>query len=160
MAPESMSMCEMEKHAGLNAIEIQMRARAEVFCFLLLFLLSGCAHFGFPTYYDPTTYKTLTDLKPEVGMLYNTFKGPGDPKAIDAVRLKLAQTYEYEKGKGAQNAETTEQIEIISEMFEDHVRDRVKNGQWSEAHLENQKALIAKAFDIAIKTERLKNKNE
>ena len=126
----------------------------------LILVLSGCGHFGFPTYYDPTTYKHLTDLKPEVLMLYDTFRGNADPTRIDAVRLKLAQAYEYEKGKGPRNSETTEQIKIIQEMFEDHVSDRMKDGQWSYAHLGNQKSLVDQAFDIAIKTERLKNKNE
>ena len=128
--------------------------------FLLLYL-SGCALFGFVTYYDPTTYKNLTDLKPEVIVLYETFTGDSvDTDKIAAIRLKLAQIYEYENGKGAKNIETTRQIKIIQEIFERHVNDRIKNGKWNETHLNNQKRNIAEAFDIAIQTERLKNKNE
>lgn len=129
--------------------------------FLLLYL-SGCARLGgFVTYYDPTTYKNLTDLKPEVLALYETFTGDSiNTKKIAAIRLKLAQIYEYEKGKGPKNIETTKQIKIIQEMLERHVKNRMKYGKWSETHLNNQKQNIAEAFDIAIQTERLKNKNE
>lgn len=129
--------------------------------FLLLYL-SGCAHLlGFATYYDPVTYKNLTDLKPEVIALYETFTGDSvDTNQIAAIHLKLAQMYEYENGKGAKNIETTKQIKIIQEMFERHIADRIKNGKWNETHLNNQKQNMAEAFDIAIQTERLKNKNE
>lgn len=129
--------------------------------FLLLYL-SGCAHLlGFTTYYDPVTYKNLTDIKPEVMALYETFSGDSvDTIKVSAISLKLAQIYEYENGKGAKNIETTKQIKIIQEMFERHVADRIKNGKWNETHLNNQKQNMAEAFDIAIQTERLKNKNE
>lgn len=129
--------------------------------FLLLYI-SGCAHLlGFVTYYDPITYKNLTDLKPEVIVLYGTFTGDSvDTDKIAVIRLKLAQIYEYEKGKGAKNIETTKQIKIIQEMFERHVNGRIKNGKWTVTHLNNQKQNIAEAFDIAIQTEILKNKNK
>jgi hypothetical protein len=128
---------------------------------LIILLLSGCAGwFGFPAYFDPTTYKNLTDLKPQVTMLYESFTG-GDLKSdkIDNIRLKLAQVYEYEKGKGEQNRETVLQLEIIRRMFERHVKDRQGNGPWSVSHMENQTQTISEAFDIAIQTENLKNKN-
>jgi hypothetical protein len=112
-------------------------------------------------YYDPTTYKNLTDLKPKVSSLYDSFTEVNiDRKAIGGVRLELAQMYEYVKGKGESNRETTKQITIIRDMFERHVQDRLKNGKWSEIDLENMTENIEEAFDIAIRTERLKNKNE
>ena len=73
--------------------------------------------------------------------------------------LKLAQIYEYERGKGEKNKETFLQIRMIEEMFKRHINDRMKNGLWSDSHLNNQKENIAEAFDIAIRTENLKNKN-
>jgi len=129
--------------------------------FLSVYLL-GCAHLsGRVTYYDPITYKSLTDLKPEVVALYETFTSDFvDTGKIAAIRLKLAQMFEYENGKGAKNIETTKQVKIIQEMFERHVEDRIKNGKWNETHLNNQKQNITEAFDMAIQTERLKNKNE
>ena len=128
---------------------------------LLFFLIAGCSSLGFITYYDPTTYKSLTDLKPEVLALYDTFTNNAmSDDTIHAIRLKLAQIYEYEKGKGDKNEETYKQIRIIQKMFERHMQDRINNGLWDETHLNNTKKNISDAFDIAIKTERLKNKNE
>lgn len=123
--------------------------------------LLGCS-FSFKgiTYYDPTTYKNLTDLKPEVMALYETFTSDSiDTNKIAEIYLNFEKIYEYEKGKGEKNFETTKQIEIIKNMFKKHVDDRNK-GKWNETHMENQKQLIGEAFDIAIETERLKNKNE
>jgi hypothetical protein len=115
---------------------------------------------GFPTYYDATTYKNLTDLKPEVMMLYDSFSMEKiDSIKIDKITLKFAQIYEYEKGKGEKNKETYVQIRMIDEMFKRHLKDRIDSGSWSHTHLENQKENIAEAFDIAIRTESLKNKN-
>jgi len=134
-----------------------------VAAFLYLFLaLSACASFlGFPTYYDQTTYKNLTDLKPEILFLYDTFATDSmDEAKIAAARLKLAQVYEYEKGKGEKNRETREQLELLQQMFERHIGDRVKGGIWTPAHVRNQKTNLAEAFDLAIATERVKNQNE
>jgi len=128
---------------------------------LLLLILPGCSHLGFPTYYDPTTYKSLTDLKPEITSLYDGFGSDTiNTDKIATLRLRLAQIYEYENGKGKKNQETTAQVKIIRNIFERHVADRIKSGKWSEDHLNNNKQNIAQAFDIAIQTERLKNKNE
>lgn len=128
----------------------------------ILFTMISCAQWlGLPAYYDPTTYKNLTDLKPEVAMLYETFTSAQvDSQQVNKIRLKLAQIYEYEKGKGADNQETTQQIQIIREMFMRHVEDRLHNGRWSSVHFENILQNMDQAFDLAIQTERLKNKNE
>lgn len=121
-------------------------------------MVTGCV---LASYYDPTTYKSLTDLKPEIEALYETFTNDTiDSTRLAALRLKLAQIYEYERGKGASNVETARQVQLIEQMFERHVDDRMKNGKWNIAHLNNQKTNIGEAFDIAISTERLKNKNE
>ena len=129
---------------------------------VLIIHLSGCANWmGFPEYFDPTTYKNLTDLKPEVMMLYDTFtKETLGDKRIERIRLKLAQIYEYEKGKGDKNKETYTQIKMINSMFKRHIEDRIENGVWSNIHLKNQKENIGEAFDIAIRTESQKNKND
>jgi len=142
---------------------IPRKSTTLVAAFLYLFLaLSACASFlGFPTYYDQTTYKNLTDLKPEILFLYDTFASDSiDEAKIAAARLKLAQVYEYEKGKGEKNRETREQLELLQQMVERHIGDRVKGGKWTPAHVRNQKTNLAEAFDLAIATERVKNKNE
>src|SRR6185369_10717773 len=101
-------------------------ARVIIVTWIVLVCASWCAGcnatFGKITYFDPTTYKNLTDLKPEVLMLYDTLvTDPVDKGKVSAVRLKLAQAYEYEKGKGDKNKETHEQIIKIRNMFERHV---------------------------------------
>ena len=125
---------------------------------LSLLYLAGCTSVLWsPPSYDSATYKSLTDLKPEVVVLYKTFAGEDlKLEKIEAVRLRLAQIYEYEKGKGEGGIETVRQIEIIQRMFERDVKDRMETGRWGEAHLANQRQGITEAFDIAIQTERLK----
>jgi len=125
---------------------------------LSLFYLAGCTSaLWSPPSYDSATYKSLTDMKPEVVVLYKTFADEDlKLEKIEAVRLRLAQIYEYEKGKGEGGIETIRQIEIIQRMFERDVKDRMENGRWNEVHLANQRQNITEAFDIAIQTERLK----
>ncbi len=129
---------------------------------VILLQLNGCAGlFNFPTYFDPTTYKNLTNLKAEVSILYETFlQDESQNDKIDSANLGLAQAHEYEKGKGVKNIETAKQIEIIIRMFKRHIKDRKENGTWSNEHSTNSRQNIEAAFDIAIETERLKNKNE
>jgi hypothetical protein len=146
--------------AHFNACRSLSKIAVAFLLLSVLLYLSGCAHIGI-TYYDPTTYKNLTDLKPEVTALYDTFTGDTiDNDKISAIRMKLAQMYEYEKGKGERNKETYLQINKIQDMFERHVSDRLKDGKWNSAHANNQKQIISDAFDIAIETEAKKNKNE
>jgi hypothetical protein len=113
------------------------------------------------SYYDPNTFQNLTALKPKVSILYESFTQETiDNQKVDEIRLELAQVYEYERGKGDSNRETATQVRIIREMFIRHVEDREKRGRWSIAFMQNARDNIEDAFDIAIKTERLKNKNE
>jgi len=127
----------------------------------VLFLAQGCGLFNGITYYDSTTFKNLTENKAEVASLYETFTGDAvDSNSIRSVRLKLSKMYEYEKGKGAKNQETFRQIEIIQEAFHRNVNERLQQGRWSEVHMKNKLEFISDAFDIAIATEALKNKNE
>lgn len=122
----------------------------------------GCALLrGGISYFDPTTYRNLTEVKPQVIFLYETFMEDSiDHAEVRSIRLQLAQMHEYEKGKGADNLETAEQIDIIRKMFDEHVAERRRNGPWNAVHMKNQVENITEAFDTAIETERLKNKNE
>ncbi len=89
--------------------------------------LAFCASvLGFPAYYYPTTYKNLTDLKAESFLLSDTFvSDPIDQNKIAAVRLKMAQAYEYEKGKGDKKDKKNQLAEgaITKEQFEGYVAD-------------------------------------
>lgn len=52
----------------------------------------------------------------EVAQLYDSFgEEKLDPQKVAAIRLKMEQIYQYEKGKGPKNAETARQIQIIHE---------------------------------------------
>ena len=139
-----------------------LRQCVPLICFVLFLSLVGCRFlFNFPTYYDAITYKNLTELKPRVEFLYDKFTSEEIPREeIESIRLRLAQVYEYEKGKGVKNLETYQQVHKIQGMFDRHVLDRKRDGPWSREHMENKKDLIMAAFDIAIVTERKKNKNE
>jgi len=121
--------------------------------------LTGCVRLGV-TYFDPTTYQNLTDVKPRVETLYSTFSTDViDTIEVQSIRLKLSQIYEYESGKGPDNAATTKQIDFIRGMFDRHTSSRLQDGQWSSVMFQNNKESILRLFDIAIETERLKNKN-
>jgi hypothetical protein len=133
------------------------RAAAVASLALLLVFCVGC-----PTvlisHYDPTTYKNLTDLKPEVVALYQTFTGDEvDQDQIAAINLQFDRMYEYEKGKGQNNTETAKQVDIVRAMFRRHVQERLTTGKWSATDKDNKVVNIGEAFDIAIATERLKN---
>ena len=147
-------------------MDVQKRGRLNqrtitVIVSCILFGLLGCRYLYPIHYYDATTYRNLTETKPVVIALYETFTdNTVKSEGIEAVRIRLAQIYEYEKGKGERNIETTQQVKIIQDMFERHVQDRLSGRAWNATHLENMKENIAQAFDIAIATERAKNKNE
>lgn len=129
---------------------------------LLTLFFAGCALFHNPiSYFDTTSYKNLTDLKPEVIALYDTFvQKEINNEAIAGIRLRLAQIYEYEQGKGAANKPTVKQIKILQDMFEEQVKERLDTGIWNTHHLADQKESIGEAFDLVIKGETLKNKNK
>ncbi len=131
--------------------------------FFLLMVFTGCSRLKGISYYDLTTYKNLTEIKPQVLALYQSFgeveMDSTELKAeIQATRLRLAQMYEYEKGKGDKNTPTADQIKIIQEAFEDHVKHRLKKDVWKPFDVEDFSENMADLFDIAIKTENSKNK--
>jgi hypothetical protein len=143
-------------------VQRQIRLLASAVFIVLLAAFSRCGLLqNSITYFDPTTYTNLTQVKPRVLFLYQTFSEDSvDMGEVKAIRLELAQMLEYEKGKGPKNVETAQQLKIIRDMFEDDIQRRKTNGKWSAAQRDNQVENISDAFDIAISTERLKNKNE
>ena len=149
--------------ASSSVIEVIKRKKFlpnALLIFISALLLNGCASLFGLSYYDSTTYRNLTELKPVISDLYDSFASEAINEAqVSSVSLKLRQIYEYEKGKGDNNKETISQAQNIIKMFEKHVKDRRDDGKWNDTHLSNQKALIGAAFDTAITTENLKNKN-
>lgn len=128
---------------------------------LLLLSCTSCSLFqpGL-SYYDSTTYKNLTDLKPQVVFLYQGLSDKQiDEKSIATIRLKLAQIYEYENGKGKDNEETTKQIQVIQAAFERNIKERRDRGPFKLEFRNDLVDRISKDFDHAIQSEALKNKN-
>lgn len=134
------------------------RAWPSLLALLLAFFAMACGPLKV-TYFDTTTYKNLTDLKPEVMALYDGFTAKElDAPKVAAVKLRLAQAAEYEKGKGTANDKTADQFAILQRMFARHVQDRAEHGPWSEDAKQGAEQNIGDAFDIAIASENLKNK--
>lgn len=117
-------------------------------------------------YYDVTTYKNLTDLKVETTILVASFdtKAVADNEGkISDVAMKLQKAYEYEKGKGQANSGTMIQLEKIKGMFESDVDDyRSKDPKTTlgPKYFREAATALGQAFDIAISTENLKNKDK
>lgn len=124
-------------------------------------LVSACA---VPiSYYDATTYKNLTDLKVEATLLVASFdtKTVADNEGkISDVTVKLLKAYEYEKGKGKPNSDTMTQLEKIKGLFDQDVSDYRSGVKLGPKFFREAATVLGQAFDIAISTENLKNKDK
>jgi len=131
---------------------------------LTLTLLAACS--GIPiSYYDATTYTQLTSLKAETGTLVELFDkklaADNEPR-IEAVTLTLRKAVEYERGKGNPNSDTAAQFEKISKLFADTIQEARANppGKLGPKFFAEAAKVLGQAFDIAIRTENLKNKDK
>jgi hypothetical protein len=131
---------------------------------LVTLVLAACS--GIPiSYYDATTYTQLTSLKAETGSLIEVFdtKAASQNEAkIETVTLNLRKAYEYEKGKGAPNSDTTRQFEKLFKLFTDTVQEARDNAPASlgPKYFSEASKVLGQAFDIAIATENTKNKDK
>ncbi|MEW5757433.1 MAG: hypothetical protein AB1810_14145 [Pseudomonadota bacterium] len=127
-------------------------------------LLMACS--GIPiSYYDATTYTHLTSLKAETTMLVESFDTKPyaeNEQKIEVTTLNLKKAYEYEKGKGKPNSDTTKQFSIIYGLFADDVNDYKENGPGGlgDHYFQEAAKALGQAFDIAISTENLKNRDK
>lgn len=117
------------------------------------------------SYYDATTYKQLTSLKAESTLLVESFDTkPVDENtaAIEQVTLNFRKAYEYEFGKGDHNSDTAQQFKIIQGLFEEDVKDYLEEGPQAlgPKYFKEASKALGEAFDIAIATENLKNKDK
>jgi hypothetical protein len=126
----------------------------------------GIAACALITPYDPTSYQHATDLKAESLLLIE--KGVDRPAAhaaeIDALRLKLRQAYEYERGKGSPNVTTVKQWEILNDPDGALLGGFLKKWQsedrgQSKAFLDGVSKNVSAAFDEIINLENSKVKN-
>ncbi len=157
-------MNKVAKRVSLPEARVLYSASLFLSAILLLLMLSGCS--GIPiSYYDATTYTQLTSLKAETTLLVESFdiKPVSDNEdKIDKVTLSLRKAYEYEKGKGKPNSDTTKQFEKIMMLFDDDVKDYRENGpkEFGPKYFRETSVVLGQAFDIAIATENLKNKDK
>lgn len=135
-----------------------------VVCVIFLLNLVACS--GIPiSYYDATTYMQLTSLKAETTMLVESFDiipYAENQKKIEETTLNLKKAYEYEKGKGNPNSDTTKQFDKIYALFMDDVKDYKGNnpGELGKKYFQEAAKILGQAFDIAISTENMKNKDK
>jgi hypothetical protein len=131
---------------------------------VLAVFVGGCPSIPI-SYYDATTYTQLTNLKAETTSLIESFDQKPflqNEAKIEATTLSLRKAYEYEKGKGAPNSDTATQFDLIAKLYADIVveyRDLGPNRLGANYFQEAAKAL-GQAFDVAIKTENVKNKDK
>jgi len=117
------------------------------------------------TYHDAVTYKNLTDLKAEAMMLVETFdvkSFAANEAAIADITLKFRKAYEYEKGKGIANNDTLKQLDEIQKLMNRDIKDYRENGNatFGSKYFRESAVVLGQAFDIAIVTENLKNRDK
>jgi hypothetical protein len=128
--------------------------------FMSIIISLNCATMS---HYDPTSYKTATDLKAESLLLIQKATEPPGPYsvAIESLRVRLQQALEYEKGKGTPNSITVRQWEILLDpkgnLLEGFLRKwQADNKGYSEIFIEGVSKNVSDAFDEIIKLERHK----
>lgn len=142
------------------------RKIATLYVASLFFLVNLIACAGIPiSYYDATTYTQLTSLKAETTTLVESFDTKAyteNQKKIEETTLNLKKAYEYEKGKGNPNSDTTMQFDKIYNLFMEDVKDyrESKPGELGKKYFQEAAKVLGQAFDIAISTENLKNKDK
>ncbi|MBI4369153.1 MAG: hypothetical protein HY547_02870 [Elusimicrobia bacterium] len=137
-------------------------ARARLWALLFIFLESGCATIS-P--YDPTSYKTATDIKAEALLLIQKAAEPpaAHKVAIEGLQIKIQQALEYEKGKGGSNSLTFRQWEKLTDPTGGLMGGFLKkweteNAGQSDAFIQGASKNISEAFDEIIRLERHKVK--
>jgi len=128
----------------------------------LLLALAACA---IPiTFRDPVTYERLCDLKVECLDVLERADGAFRAETAEEVhraRLGLKKLLARELGKGESNAETAAQIQKLLELFSDQVEELARGdvaARLGPGYAAAARGQLAEAFDIAIETEALKNR--
>lgn len=116
--------------------------------------------------YDATSYQNATNLKAEALFLIEKAKDPPGPHAaaIEGLRLRLMQAYEYERGKGKPNRTTVAQWKLLSDpdaaLLGGFLKKwRAENAGQSDAFLNGVAKNVGDAFDEIIKLENAKVKD-
>ena len=117
------------------------------------------------SYRDAATYKNLTDLKAEAMTLVESFDTKPvaqNEAAVESVRLEFRKALEYEKGKGKVNNDTVKQLDEIQKLLNADIKDYRENGNATlgPKYFQEAARVLGQAFDKAIETENLKNKDK
>ncbi len=131
--------------------------RLLIFILSIICLFSSCTSLKnytqpIPTY-DQKTYESLTFLKADIILFYDTFSIKPDESVYKDFIVRFSRLYEYEKGKKG-NEEVAEQVNIIKNMLIRHCHE----APYSKVMLENKKEIICSALDIVISTEYTKKR--
>lgn len=143
-----------------------MTKQLQNWLFHILTLLGLFACTGVPiSYYDSTTYTQLTSLKAETTLLVSSFDTTPfaeNQAKIDATTLNLQKAYEYEIGKGDPNSDTARQFKKILALYTEDVNDYREEGPGAlgPKYFQEAAVVLGQAFDIAIATENVKNKDK
>jgi len=152
---------------GLNTLIMKNRRRNGMILLSCLLLTSTCLTNCAVSisYRDAVTYNNLTDLKAEAMTLVETFDTKPvaqNEAAIENVTLEFRKALEYEKGKGKSNNDTIEQLNKIKGLLNDDIKDYRENGNATlgPKYFQEAARVLGQAFDIAIATENLKNRDK
>ena len=117
------------------------------------------------SYRDAITYKNLTDLKAEAMTLVETFDTrpvAQNEANIENITLEFRKAREYEIGKGKANNDTIKQLDEIWKLLNEDIADYRENGNGilGPKYFREAAVVLGQAFDIAISTENLKNRDK
>ena len=140
-------------------MEDRTRFTTKIAVFLVAFAFLATAGCTMISGYDPTSYKTATDLKVESTALIDLAADPPSKheEEISDLWLKLRKAYEYEKGKG-KNTETVEQWKLMIDensglMGEFIVKWQSEGTAQSEPFRKGMKKNVSAGFDQIIRLE-------
>ncbi|MEC5385210.1 hypothetical protein VVD49_05715 [Uliginosibacterium sp. H3] len=146
-------------HAGAT----RLRPFRALLAWLSLAVMAACVAIPVSRY-DAGTYAHLTSLKAETAVLLESFDSKpvkANEARIDEVSLSLRKAYEYERGKGADNRDTTAQLTRILDLFKEDVSTYRENGPGTlgKRYFSEAAIVLEQAFDIVIASENAKNKD-
>jgi hypothetical protein len=116
--------------------------------------------------YDQVAYDKATGAKATALALMTKASDSysSHQKDAEAASLEIDKAYEYDRGRGADNAETIKQWEILKDpnghLFGGFLRRWREKGSFSQDYIDLKKPDIADAFDQIIALERGKRKSK
>jgi hypothetical protein len=137
--------------------------RPRAFALAIFACLAACS---FIAPYDQAAYDKATGAKATALALMNkaTDSYSLHQKDADAASLEIDKAYEYDHGRGGDNAETIKQWEILKDpngnLFGGFLRRWREKGSFSHDYIDLKKPDIADAFDQIIALERGKRKSK